>query len=703
MVVHRFKKGFQIGLLAMILLVVGLNVWGGFPLAWAEELKWKEEIFDVTFVDADVRDVLTDVLKRNGKTAVFLPGVTGTVTFDFRSNPMPIEAAFNKILAENNLTHMFDAANKAVKVMPASASAISDDLFTPKYSDLKSILDAFARFGLGSGVTITADHITNVLFFHGTQADVATLKRVATEIDESMQNMQARRLKDTEQQSKELEQQRLKHSVSVEEQRAQLEKDKIEDERSVTVEVIPLRYTSVAPSTTSFLGEKITLPGILDSLRAFVGPITVLDASKDESEDKGVKEAKHPAPTDTRNKPLVSVDVRTNSIVVQGSPTQIKRVADVVKKLDKEVPLIEIEVMVVAGSVDTSKSFGVQLGVTSPFGANANLLIPSDKGTLTNLGFTPANPATNPTILQDQFNVAQATDALNAAKARTDAGAGAAVSAAQTAMNVANANLAHATANASVLPTKQGLGQLMSTQGGLGAQFLYRGTREVLESAITAMASDGKAHKVASPRVVTLNNLAAHVSNTTKITNLAVNSVTIGNQSSSSQGQSSSAEAGTTLVIIPSVIKTEEEDGSRLVRMNIDAKNTALSPIGGGLVQTDGQGLQTNIIIPDGATFVMGGLFNTVRNESHTGIPLLMDIPVVGNLFGTKSSDDQKTETVFFITPKVFSYKDIVTTQGVRAKDYIEGQRSSLIQEQKGLEKESQLLSMPQMKVSEDE
>ena len=701
MIVHRFKGKLRFGLLATILLMVGFYLSGWLTMAWAEEMKWKEEIFDVTFVDADVRDVLTDVLKRNDKTAILLPGVQGTVTFDFRNNPMPIEAAFNKILAENNLSYIFDPTNKSVKILPASASAISDDIFTPKYGDLQSILDAFARFGLGGGVTITADHMTNVLFFHGTQADVANLKRVAAQIDESLQNMQERRTKDIEQQSKSLEQQKLKQSVSIEEQRAQLEKEKMDDERAVTVEVIPLRYSSVAPSSTSFLGEKVTLPGILDSLRAFVGPITVLDASKDDSKEEAGKETKRPAP-DTRNRPLVSVDVRTNAIIVQGSPTQIRRVKDVIKKLDTEVPLIEIEVMVVAGSVGTSKSFGVQLGVTGPFGQNASQVDPVSKGVLTGLGFTAGNSATNAGVLQANAALTQANTVL--ANAKAVAGTGPIDPALQGAVNNATAAVAIASAQAGVVPTKVGLSQVMSTQGGLGAQFLYRGTREVLESAITAMANDGKAHTVASPRVVTLNNLAAHISNTTKITNLSVNSVTIGNaQSSPSQGSSSSAEAGITLVIIPSVIKTEEEDGSRLVRMNIDAKNTALSPIGGNLVQTDGQGMQTNIIIPDGATFVMGGLFNTSRSEGHSGIPLLMDIPVVGNLFGTKSSEDKKTETVFFITPKVFSYKDIVSTQGVRAKDYIEDQRSFLTQEQKGLERDSQLLSMPQTKVSEDE
>ena len=115
---------------------------------------------------------------------------------------------------------------------------------------------SLAMLGLGSGVSITADHITNVLFFHGTQADVATLKRVANEIYESMQHLQVRRTKELDQQAKDLEQQRLRQTLSVEEQRAKQQREQIDEERATTVEVIPLRYSSVAPSSSMFMGEK---------------------------------------------------------------------------------------------------------------------------------------------------------------------------------------------------------------------------------------------------------------------------------------------------------------------------------------------------------------------------------------------------------------------------------------------------------------
>ncbi|MBF0145966.1 MAG: type II secretion system protein GspD [Magnetococcales bacterium] len=642
MAVHQSIRKLETISATVISVMMGLMIFGPFRDVWAEELKWKEEKFNVTFVDADVRDVLTDILKRNDKTAVFLPGVQGVVTFDFRDNPMLIEAAFNKILAENNLTYTFDVGNNTVKVLQAASAAVVDDIFTPNYGDLQSILDAFARFGLGGGVEITADHIANVLFFHGAQADVTTLKKIATEVDASLQNIQNRKLKD-------LEQQRLQSSVSVEEERARREKEEIDAERSVTVEVIPLRYTNVSQSTTSFQGEKVTLPGILDSLRAFVGPITVYDASKEDK--KSAQES--PTSVSSGNKPVVSVDVRTNSIIVQGTPNQIKRVIDVVKKLDKEVPLVEIEVMIVAGTADASRKFGIQLGTTNLFGPNASQIQPSEtgSGSVSTLTFPESGSSS------------------------TD------------------------------IPVKLGETQMLSTNDGFGAQFIYRGTREFLEATIDNLASNGKVQTVASPRVVTLNNLPANISNTVKITNLAVSSVTIGDtksSSSSSQNQSS-VEAGVTLVITPSVIHTDEDDGTRLVRLAIDAKNSKADPLNEGIASTSGQGVQTNIIIPDGATFVLGGLFNTRRSESHSGIPFLKDLPVVGNLFGNKASTDTREETVFFITPKVFSYKDIVTTQGVRAKDYVEGQRSVLDQEQKTLERESQLLSMPVMNVSEDE
>ncbi|HIJ84137.1 MAG TPA: hypothetical protein HPQ00_08015, partial [Magnetococcales bacterium] len=116
MVVHGRKRDIKTDLVAMILLIIGLFFFVKPAMVWAEDLKWKEENFDVTFVDADIRDVLTDLLKRNEKTAVFLPGVQGVVTFDFHNNPMLVEAAFNKVLAENNLTYFYDPVIKTVKI-----------------------------------------------------------------------------------------------------------------------------------------------------------------------------------------------------------------------------------------------------------------------------------------------------------------------------------------------------------------------------------------------------------------------------------------------------------------------------------------------------------------------------------------------------------------------------------------------------------
>ena len=155
--------------------------------AEATEIEWKKKGFSVTYLDADIKDVLSDMIARNGQNPIFLPGVEGLVSFDFRDTSMPLKAAFNKLMAEHNLSYFYNPDDNSVKISPASSTMIVNAIFAPSYSTLEQIKDALSRFGLeGGNVFLKVDHATGAIFLRGTQSEVTELKRIAAQIDNAV-------------------------------------------------------------------------------------------------------------------------------------------------------------------------------------------------------------------------------------------------------------------------------------------------------------------------------------------------------------------------------------------------------------------------------------------------------------------------------------------------------------------------------------
>ncbi len=72
-----------------------------------------------------------------------------------------------------------------------------------------------------------------------------------------------------------------------------------------------------------------------------------------------------------------------------------------------------------------------------------------------------------------------------------------------------------------------------------------------------------------------------------------------------------------------------------------------------GVPGTDKKEAKTNVLIKDGETIVIGGIYKTTTNNSETGLPLLKDIPLLGWLFKHKSKEKTVNELLIFITPRI--------------------------------------------------
>ncbi|MBF0383897.1 MAG: hypothetical protein HQL69_23010, partial [Magnetococcales bacterium] len=154
--------------------------------------------------------------------------------------------------------------------------------------------------------------------------------------------------------------------------------------------------------------------------------------------------------------------------------------------------------------------------------------------------------------------------------------------------------------------------------------------------------------------------------------------------------------SGVSLQITPSVIAGKNPGDISLVRLEITAQNSSPSNTGSGVVNLNDQQVQTSVIIPSSATFIMGGLFNTSRSETDSGVPFLKDIPLLGALFQTRSSGNTKNETVFLITPRVFSTNDIDPNQGRPTREYVQREHFLLKRSSLRIQSESHLLDLNQ-------
>ena len=167
------------------------------------------------------------------------------------------------------------------------------------------------------------------------------------------------------------------------------------------------------------------------------------------------------------------------------------------------------------------------------------------------------------------------------------------------------------------------------------------GASRFLTLEISALEADGEGKVVSSPRVVTADQTKAIIEQGTELPY----------QSATSSGATSVQfrKANLKLEVTPQV--TPEGN----VIMDVDVTNDSV-----GQATTDGYAIntkhvQTNVLVENGGTVVIGGIYTMTNNKDVTKVPLLGDIPILGNLFKNTTKSTKKTELLVFISPKIVS------------------------------------------------
>ena len=179
-----------------------------------------------------------------------------------------------------------------------------------------------------------------------------------------------------------------------------------------------------------------------------------------------------------------------------------------------------------------------------------------------------------------------------------------------------------------------------------------------VQAMINALMTDSRVKLISSPSVLAADNRPARiqVGSEEPIPTGTINA-SVGNPTVSSSTTIQYRNTGRILTILPQV------NTKGLVNLQIKAEVSARGDdVSFGSGETfpafNTQDAETTAIVQDGETLVIGGLIGERKTKSRTGIPYLMDIPVVGRFFGTTTDETKRTELIMLITPRVIRNRD---------------------------------------------
>jgi type IV pilus assembly protein PilQ len=298
----------------------------------------------------------------------------------------------------------------------------------------------------------------------------------------------------------------------------------------------------------------------------------------------------------------VTVDTRTNVLIVRDIASGVNKAQSLVRNLDTQTPQVLIESRIVEASTSFSRQIGVQWGGHAQFA-----------------------PATgNPTGLVFPYTAAMAGGSTASS----------------------NAGTAEVPEFAVNLPAAVGTG----SGGALGFIFGSAGGAVALNLRISALENQGTVKTISAPKVTTLDNNTAKISQGVSIPF---------SQVSASGVNTTFVEARLSLEVTPHIT----QDGSIL--MAIKAENNQPDPSSTG---ANGQPAiqrkeaNTQVLVKDGDTTVIGGIYVRRGATQENGVPFLKHIPILGFFFKNHSEVDSRQELLIFITPRIINRQTIAQT-----------------------------------------
>lgn len=311
----------------------------------------------------------------------------------------------------------------------------------------------------------------------------------------------------------------------------------------------------------------------------------------------------------------VSFDDRTNTLLINDTPDKIRDLRELISTLDRPVQQVLIESRIVAASDTFSRQLGVR------WGAQAFKTNPSGQV----IGTTP-----------DLSSGATGTAAGGTANLVTQ---------------VHNLNNGTATNNTLTFPGGYNVNlPAASPAGTLGLAIL--GSNYLVDLELSAAQTEGRSEVISSPRVITANQQEAVIKQGTEIGYVTY-------QASNSGGGAQNATVQFKDAVLElRVTPTITADSRVYLKINVkkDALNQFVdSPGGGSVPQIDTREINTSVLVDNGQTVVLGGIYEITKNNTTNKVPGLGDIPGLGVLFRRTVRQNDKAELLIFVTPRILS------------------------------------------------
>ena len=300
----------------------------------------------------------------------------------------------------------------------------------------------------------------------------------------------------------------------------------------------------------------------------------------------------------------VSVDARTNTLLLQDTSDRLEDIRRLVTTLDIPVRQVKIEARLVIVNNDFTRELGAVLGFN---GINKN----GANGLVT----TSGSSAGVDTMVSSALANLQSTGSTFPVTIPTGSNA-------PTRYNVN-------------LPVSSPAGSI--ALGILGSDYL-------LDLELSAAQTETRADIISTPSVITANQKQAKILQGTEIPY----------QESASSGATSISfkDAVLSLEVTPQITPD-----NRII-LDLDVKKDTVGQVvvasgGVNVPSIDTQEITTQVLVSDGQTVVLGGILQTQHRVDETKVPYLGDVPILGNLFKTTTKTNDKDELLIFVTPKI--------------------------------------------------
>jgi type IV pilus assembly protein PilQ len=292
----------------------------------------------------------------------------------------------------------------------------------------------------------------------------------------------------------------------------------------------------------------------------------------------------------------ISVDERTNTLLVQDTSDKLADIRRLVQTLDVPVKQVLIEARIVIVSDTFERDLGARFGVSSANSGVNNLLAITGNG-------AGANQIVNAGVGASPLTTLPATTLDNRYQVNTPAA---------------------------------------NTNGSIGISLL--GGSYIVDLELSAAQNEGKSEVISSPRVITANQKQATI----------MQGVEIPYQESASSGATTTQFKDAVLKLKVTPLITPD---NRVI-LDLDVSDDSVgqqvtSATGGSVPSIDTRQIITQVLVNDGQTVVLGGILDTTKSKAANKVPFLADIPIIGYLFRSTIDINNKTELLIFITPKI--------------------------------------------------